>query len=90
MKLSSRFIAHLSFNKITTLRSPKDATVAANKTKETFKSLLEEEAATQKTTVKELDDNTKVIALNRAHIMALKVSSGKEALQLLVASERLF
>ena len=62
-------------------RSPKDATVAGERTRAAFE---REFAACE-----EKDDNAKFICLNRAHISALSVTCAKDALDLLLASERI-
>lgn len=62
-------------------RSPKDATVAGERTRACYERLL---AAGPHPP----SDNDKLVALNRAHIDALCVGSATEALALLGASER--
>jgi len=59
--------------------------------KKIFSELLEEDRLKQKKkeSIQQLDDNTKVIALNRAHILALRAYSAKEAIELLTGSERI-
>ena len=63
-------------------RSPKDATVGGEATRALFRTHL--------AVSKEQDDNAKFICLNRAHIDALSVRSGAEAMALLLRSERIF
>jgi hypothetical protein len=73
-------------------RSPKDASIASARTIDLFNKysfvhfcclcLCRFLEGTEK------DDNSKLIAINRAHILALKSMSGSEAVKLLSVSER--
>lgn len=70
-------------------RSPKDSTIAGQQTWKLFSEFLEAQRKFNNLeTIQQLDLNTKVIGLNRAHIQAMKVSSGQEAMDLLLQSER--
>jgi len=62
-------------------RSPKDASVASQKTIKIFEELLEKSPN---------NDNAKLIAINRAHILALKMDSAKEILTTMLSSERVY
>lgn len=62
-------------------RSPKDATVNHPRTFQLYQKFLAEEP--------EKDGDAKLKAVNRAHIAALRVSGGRELLQLFLDSERI-
>ncbi|KAL6066399.1 hypothetical protein QOT17_009587 [Balamuthia mandrillaris] len=66
-------------------RSPKDATVASGKTDALYQEIIERFQQEGRV----IDDNAKVCALYEAHLSALKVFSGKEALELLSSSGRI-
>jgi len=67
-------------------RSPKDVTATSKETVDYYRSLLKE----QKELGKPVDDNFKIISLFQAHLSMLRVTSGKQALDLLVKSARIY
>lgn len=63
-------------------RCPKDAVVGSEETMEILHKILPHPEAA--------DDNEKIIALNKAHIQALHCKSGKQVLDLMLRSERIY
>ncbi|MHA1380440.1 MAG: hypothetical protein ACTSRG_18905 [Candidatus Helarchaeota archaeon] len=62
-------------------RSPKDSRIARSKTEKIFKEELKKG---------EQDENSKLIAIVKSQILGLKVRSGKEALDFLLSSQRIY
>jgi hypothetical protein len=69
-----------SFVKLSS-RSAKDASVASKRTIAIFKELLEK--------IENPTMNQKLIAINRAHILALQLTSAKEVMDMFLGSERI-
>jgi len=67
-------------------RSPKDVTATSKETIEYYRVLIKE----QKDRGGIVDDNFKIISLFQAHLSMLRVTSGKQALDLLIKSARIY
>jgi len=67
-------------------RSPKDAVITSEKTVKIFRQLLEE----YKEKNGSIDDNAKLICINKAHILALQMFDAKEILSIFLSSDRVY
>jgi len=70
-----------SFVKLSS-RSAKDATVGSEKTFNIYRELISK--------VSNPTDNDRLIAINRAHILALRMTSANEIIQIFTSSERIY